>query len=631
MTTNIIPKDQQKTKTGLQSALEYARLGWAVFPVHYPILDGAGNVTCSCGNDNCHSIGKHPLGKWREESNRIEKTIKRHWNDNRSFNVGIDTGKSGLVVLDIDKKSGGLESLQELEKDNELLPETVIASTGGGGVHYYFKMPEDVEIRNSASQVAPGIDVRGMGGFVVAPPSLHASGNSYEWINEPGLYEPAEIPGWLLQKMIEPARNKELSEGWEPGISEGAQIMREQDTIPEGQRNSALFHMGCKMREYGLTERELLSTLWAINQQRCTPPVSQNEVEQLVKNISNRYRQGEGIHNALSEADRVNMMDCIEKLDKDAFDEPEMIGGLCPRNYITILFSPPGGGKSFLTQKLAMDLSRGGTILDGFHESEPRKVLIFAGEAGSRLLNIRAKKAIHWTWNDENLNIISENRLSKSSVISSLSSFEGRENFTTTIERTTPDLVIFDTLFSFHDSDENKMEQMKPIMEYLTHLAEDMNMAILVNHHSRKYLTAKEEYTIWMDDCQGSNIIARSAGHMLAIDKKKPDGEDLFTVKTVKSWFKFIKKFNFSIDNNHLVIDLNPDPGGTTEDLVLSTLQETFGYGNNFKMEKAQEACLLRHSINKRTARDKIGKLVNKGKIRKKGENKGAHYFLTQL
>jgi hypothetical protein len=99
-------------------------------------------------------------------------------------------------VLDIDLRHGGEESLEEIIKKGHL-PDTIEALTGGGGRHIFFL--HNPGLRNSVGEL-PGIDVRGEGGYVIVAPSMHESGNSYEWelSSRPGEVPLGEWPPWLL-------------------------------------------------------------------------------------------------------------------------------------------------------------------------------------------------------------------------------------------------------------------------------------------------------------------------------------------------------------------------------------------------------------------------------------------------
>jgi bifunctional DNA primase/polymerase-like protein len=159
----------------LKAALAYARRGVPVFP--------------------CEPGGKAPLtysGFWdaTTDAHRIEA-----WWDRWPYaNVGVPTGeRSGLLVLDVDPRDGGPESLVALERINGLLPETAKARTGGGGMHVFFRYPPGETVRNSAGRLGPGLDVRGEGGYVVVPPSRTQS--TYQWLAR---IPPAD-PMWLLE------------------------------------------------------------------------------------------------------------------------------------------------------------------------------------------------------------------------------------------------------------------------------------------------------------------------------------------------------------------------------------------------------------------------------------------------
>ncbi|HHW63601.1 MAG TPA: bifunctional DNA primase/polymerase, partial [Rhodocyclaceae bacterium] len=130
--------------------------------------------------EHCQQPGKHPRGvkNWREESTTDEASIRQWWGKWPEANIGIDTGKSGLLVLDADQYKDGYAGDSLLSERDEQTP-TVL--TGGGGQHLWYRLPSDKQWGNSTGTLPAGIDIRGAGGFVVAPGSLHASGRTYEW------------------------------------------------------------------------------------------------------------------------------------------------------------------------------------------------------------------------------------------------------------------------------------------------------------------------------------------------------------------------------------------------------------------------------------------------------------------
>jgi Bifunctional DNA primase/polymerase, N-terminal len=144
--------------------------------------------------------GKRPLVPWRALQSKAasEQAVKawfRRWPD---ANVGIVTGHlSGRVVLDVDARHGGADSHAALEQQHGAVPPTFEAVTGGGGRHLYFRHPGSPTLNRVG--LRPGIDLRGDGGCIVAPPSVHPSGRSYVWLTPPTSTKVhvATLPQWL--------------------------------------------------------------------------------------------------------------------------------------------------------------------------------------------------------------------------------------------------------------------------------------------------------------------------------------------------------------------------------------------------------------------------------------------------
>lgn len=253
----------------LNQALKYAGLGWEVFPLH-SIIDGK----CTCSKESCHSPGKHPKTKngFKDASNDSEQ-IKKMF-QKTECNIGIRTGlSSGFWVLDIDKKNEGLELWHSLEKKNGQV-NTLCVKTGGGGLHFYFANPQGTEIPCKAN-IRPGIDIRGDGGYVVAPTSDHISGGRYAFSNQATdlLSQIQPAPDWILELIaVKPTE---------------AQVPQRFDRqILEGQRNDRLFKMGIGMRRIGFNEDAIDSALQKHNTSNCTPSLPTNEISSIVTSVS---------------------------------------------------------------------------------------------------------------------------------------------------------------------------------------------------------------------------------------------------------------------------------------------------------------------------------------------------------
>ena len=161
----------------MDHALRYAARGRHVFPVHWP-RDGV----CSCGKPDCgKKSAKHPLTpNGLTDATTNPEQIRNWWAQWPYANIGIVTGKvSGIVVVDVDPEKGGMESWVDLQDIHGRI-DTLTSLTGGGGMHLWFQAPAD-ELKSTAGTIAPGIDTRAEGGYVVAPPSLHISGQRYAW------------------------------------------------------------------------------------------------------------------------------------------------------------------------------------------------------------------------------------------------------------------------------------------------------------------------------------------------------------------------------------------------------------------------------------------------------------------
>src|SRR5215213_9238525 len=160
--------------------------------------------------------------------------------------VGIVTGPlSGVLVLDVD----GPEGEAELQAHGHTV--TPMVRTASGGLHLYFRHPEQ-HVRTGI-RVAPGLDVKASGGYVVAPPSVGSNGCPYEWLVSPGEAELADPPPWLLQLL-----GRERPKG--PAAPVG-------ERISPGRRNHELTSIAGTMRRRGLEEAEILAALQVTNEQ----------------------------------------------------------------------------------------------------------------------------------------------------------------------------------------------------------------------------------------------------------------------------------------------------------------------------------------------------------------------------
>lgn len=264
-------------------AEQYIQRGFSIIPLHTAIQRGE-KFSCSCGNLGCTAPAKHPIGNLvpqglKNTSSNIDDA-KKWFRGLGQKNIGIVTGSaSGLVVIDIDIRHNGDKSLADLEKKYEQLPKTLRWKTGGGGEHILFEYPGEI-IKNSAGMLGEGIDVRGDGGYIVAPPSRHITGNYYELHDGITLdTELAEIPAWLLELLRKGKGSSGTSEKG-PAIRD---VVREK--VPEGQRNTTIARISGHLFAKRVETRICLDLMLAFNEKYCSPPLDEKEVARTVASI----------------------------------------------------------------------------------------------------------------------------------------------------------------------------------------------------------------------------------------------------------------------------------------------------------------------------------------------------------
>lgn len=237
------------TGTRLEWALRYIKLGWPVFPLE----------------------GKIPLkgSNGSKDATLNEAQVREWWNRYPRANIGIATSHRFFVV-DVDIKKGGEESFEFLVNQYGRFPDTIEQVTGSGGRHLLFALP-DFPVLNSEGWIAPGIDIRGSGGYIVASNSIHPeTKREYFWdgITEIEQQAVAAAPAWVLEKL------KNQKNQPRPGTAPLA-VPAE---IVEGGRNAQLFKAACAMRRKGFSEEEIYATIRAVNIARCRPPLEEREV-----------------------------------------------------------------------------------------------------------------------------------------------------------------------------------------------------------------------------------------------------------------------------------------------------------------------------------------------------------------
>ena len=246
----------------LKAALRYADLGYRVFP-------------CAPGR-------KTPItpNGFKDATTDTEQ-IETWWKDEPEANIGVAT--EGLVVIDIDTR--GNRWLADMPDRQAELAIGPLSLTANGGKQYVFRQPPNKAWRNTTGRLAPKVDTRADGGYIVVPPSVLHGDRRYRWAPNMDLDDPPERlpepPDWLVERLDQIAARSHSS----PRV---ASSDTEANTIPEGQRNSALASLAGTMRRVGMSKSEIAAALRQANGDRCRPPLPEAEVERIAASVS-RY------------------------------------------------------------------------------------------------------------------------------------------------------------------------------------------------------------------------------------------------------------------------------------------------------------------------------------------------------
>jgi len=247
----------------LEHALKYQSLGWPVFPLH-GIVDGQ----CTCGNPDCgKSSGKHPRTKHgHHEATTNEQQIIDWWAEWPDSNIGVPTGAvSGIIALDVDKPELAADFLSKNKSPKTAMQRT--GREGGQGRHVIFKYPGHHV--KSISGVVPGLDSKGDGGYIVVAPSIHYSGNRYEWMQDPDAVPLADAPKWWLD-LVNGQQSK----------TRKVPVVKDGDKIQEGGRDEYLYSRANELVWANLNYAPCLAALREINATELSPPVDDSQVIQ---------------------------------------------------------------------------------------------------------------------------------------------------------------------------------------------------------------------------------------------------------------------------------------------------------------------------------------------------------------
>ncbi len=253
------------------AAIAYARLGFHVFP-----LVPNGKTPLIAGGFKAATTNTAQITAW--------------WAATPRANIGIATGESGLVVIDLDVKGGrnGVEAWQDLCDQHGVDVSTWLVETPTGGIHCYFKGNGHDDIASSAGKLGKGIDVRANGGYVVAPPSV-VNGTEYRWLQDlaPGSGPLADLPDALVPLLRGSNGNGNVIVPKPPAAVDG--------DVPEGERNDTVARWVGKKLAEGVPPAQAFEMAKLFNEARCKPPLPDKEVNTIVRSIVKKDMAGKAM------------------------------------------------------------------------------------------------------------------------------------------------------------------------------------------------------------------------------------------------------------------------------------------------------------------------------------------------
>ena len=452
----------------LVAAVEYAGRGWHVLPLHSPTQGG-----CSCGRADCSSVGKHPRTRnGSKDASVAPATIRGWWKKWPDANIGIATGpESGILVLDVDGAQGE-QSLIDLAQRGLILPDTYTVRTGSGGAHLYFLWPAGVDVRNSARKIAPGLDIRGLGGLVAAPPSLHKSGRRYE-VTEAAT-DPAPCPEGLLSLIQEP------NAAPDPQSAPAVTIQGSERSIPQGQGEPGKFKLAVKLLKAAYPRDVVLAAVLKLDQ-KCEHQLGEAECARKVDDWANRYARGESL---IDKESAILKPELIRLADVQARAVSWLWEPFIPQRMITLLSGDPSVGKSFILLDICAKLSRG-RLLDG-RQIDPATSIYFSPE--NPIAETIAPRIDSMGGDASKIFILkgtlfeADGKLERGSI-----TLSNTQQFREAIGDTRAKLIVLDPVQSvLGPCDMHRANEVRPLMDGMAKILEEFECAAIFARHLSK-------------------------------------------------------------------------------------------------------------------------------------------------
>lgn len=451
------------------TAARLTSLGIGIVPLHWAREDGS----CSCGDTTCRSIGKHPLNKNGASDPIIDAEIATlQWDELPNANIGIVPGVSRLVAVDFDSEAARdrFRSIADTAT-LEAMRQAPTVKTGKGW-HIYFADPDTQYAPTTGRDDDVGIDIRAGVSILVAPPSIHANGNAYRWLQEEPPFDAPSVTPWLDNYIKNRKDQKQPT------------IIDEGFTVTTGSRNDVMTELLGAMRRRGFNEEEMRAAGLLANRRIMNPPLPDTEISGIAHSLANYEPSNvpDSIHIAATSID--DLLSRLRGLDTHHLVEeaPPIIEWVwddyMAPGTLNMLHGDGGLGKSYLSLKIAEQmLTQDGGELFG-KKIHPGGVVILDGENAEVQIHHR----IH------NTTITATAPLKIFSVDQPILGYEDKTNalFSWIATEYDPRLVIIDSQRALWAGDEKEQMEVGRMLRAFAKGLEPYPYATLLLHHDNR-------------------------------------------------------------------------------------------------------------------------------------------------
>jgi Mrp family chromosome partitioning ATPase len=521
-----------------KTAIRFAERGWFVFPIQE--------------NSNEPLTGR----SWEKLSTNDPKKVRAYADALPGHNWGLNCGKSGLTVLDLDRKNGK-NGVQALDAAGLEPTETWLVATANGGYHYYY----EGEGANSASMIAEGVDTRGRGGYVVIPGSV-INGREYK------LYQDdipvAKVPSWATGKksVASEEEPQDLAFEWDaPGNVEAATLWlgASAPAADEGTRNDTAYKVACALRDRGVSMRVGLDLMREWNDDKCSPPLSDEELHKATKSAYKTAQLPPGTktpEKIFAEPPVEGFIKDAAGIDWDGFKPRKwVLGTRYLKKNVTVIAAPGGVGKSLLTINDAMSVATGRQLghdevkckgpawilnLEDTEEELSRRIVATARANGVSKKELDKSGFFYSSGFGKEISIAA--KTSNGVVIND----KFLDYLIAEIKKRGVTLLIVDPFVSLHNVSENDNSDINKVVKGLLRVAEEGDCAIGVVHH---YAKGKAATPGDPDSIRGAGSLVFAARVATTVTNMSAKDAERFGVPRDERW-RYLRidnaKVNFS-------------------------------------------------------------------------------------